>query len=447
MSFNNAIDQRAFKTLSQSTGPLKARRITPGITNAAASPLGRIVVLTGARQTGKTTLAKQLFPGFTYLSIEDPVMVVSYTRLTAAQWKQLYPEAILDEIQKEPVLIESIKSVYDQWPEPRYVLLGSSQLLLMSKVRESLAGRCVIIDLYPLTLPELQTKDFQDVVPNSYFQDALLRTFEPRDTDKPLFDQGAFPPSFLLDKRMPEKQQAWQHYLTYGGYPALTEASMTDEQRFQWLHQYIRTYLERDVRDLTAFRDLEPFIKLQQALAVQTGQVINASTLANHTGVSVKTVQRYIQYLDMSYQTLTLPAWSRNATKQLTKAPKIHYLDNGVLQAVLQKRGGITGAEFESLVIAELYKQTKVLQVAARYHHLRIQGGREIDLLIELTSGYLAFEIKQTDKVTKTDARHFNDLESILDKPLLHSFIISNDPMTSPFSENVTAINAACFLG
>jgi predicted AAA+ superfamily ATPase len=129
------------------------------------------------------------------------------------------------------------------------------------------------------------------------------------------------------------------------------------------------------------------------------------------------------------------------------KAPKIHYLDNGVLQAVLQKRGGITGAEFESLAIAELYKQANVLQIPAKFHHLRIQGGREIDLLIELSTGYIAFEIKMTDKVSKSDARHFAGLEEILDKPLIHSFILSNDQTTTTFSDKVTVINITMFLG
>jgi hypothetical protein len=122
--------------------------------------MGRIIILTGARQTGKTTLARNAFPGYAFLSIEDPILRQSYAGLSAAQWRDLYPRAILDEVQKQPVLIESIKSVYDQWPEPRYILLGSSQLLLLEKVKESLAGRCHIVELFPLTLPELGTESW-----------------------------------------------------------------------------------------------------------------------------------------------------------------------------------------------------------------------------------------------------------------------------------------------
>lgn len=395
------------------------------------------MVFTGARQTGKTTFAKIQFPDYSFISVEDPVTRKEYTKLSAAQWKLLYPKAILDEVQKQPTLIESIKSVYDQWDEPRYVLSGSSQLLLMEKVKESLAGRCIISEIYPLTLPELSTKSWDDEIKDSLFQQLLMCPT----------DEMVFLPSFLLDKRMSEKQQAWDHYLKFGGYPALTDASMNDEDRYLWLSSYVRTYLERDIRDLASFRDLEPFIKLQQALAINTGTLVNASSLGTQIGMTAKSVLRFIQYLELSYQTIRLPSWERNLTKRLVKASKTHYLDNGVLQAVLRKRGGITGFEFESLVIAELFKQAKTIQSQASFYHLRTFDGKEVDLLIELPEGYFAFEIKMTDRVSKTDARHLKDLEEILDKPLLKAFILSADSSTTYFDEKVVSISAPMFLG
>jgi len=118
-----------------------------------------------------------------------------------------------------------------------------------------------------------------------------------------------------------------------------------------------------------------------------------------------------------------------------------------VLQAVLKKRGGTTGPEFESLVVAELFKQAKTIQSQASFFHLRTFDGKEVDLLIELPEGYYAFEIKMTDRVTKTDARHLKDLEKILDKPLLKAFILSNDLSTSYFDDKVVAVSAPMFLG
>lgn len=415
---------------------MKYRQIGNYAKKISKSGLGRILIFTGARQTGKTTLVKKLFPDYAYLSIEDPITRADFAGLTAARWHTLYPKAILDEIQKEPVLIESIKAVYDQFSEPRYVLLGSSQLLLMEKVRESLAGRCVIIEMFPLTLPEIKADD-PEKSQLSLFQKMLNNPSQKMD----------FYPSFNLDPEMAKKQTAYSHYCTFGGYPALTDTQLSDEQKYIWIGQYVRTYLERDIRDLASFRELEPFVILQRALAVQTSQTINASTLATQTGLSVKTVQRYIQYLNISYQTILLPAWSRNQTKKLTKAPKIHYLDHGVLMGILQKKGGMTGAEFESLIVAEMYKQMKTINMQPVLYHLRIQGGREIDLLIELPEGYIAFEIKMSQKVSASDARHLSGLDEILDKPLLHSFVISNDVKTQQFPNGTTAINAAMFLG
>jgi len=148
----------------------------------------------------------------------------------------------------------------------------------------------------------------------------------------------------------------------------------------------------------------------------------------------------------MSYQAITLSAWSRNQNKRLAKAPKLHYLDNGVLQAVLQKRGGITGFEFESLVVAEIFKQLRSNRVDAPLYHLRTLDGREVDLLVELSSGYLAFEIKMADRVAASDARHLRGLADFLDKPLLHSFILSQDPRTFTVSKGITAVHAASFL-
>lgn len=415
----------------------KARQIFSEIEKIKDRKQGRIIVLTGARQVGKTYLVRKLLPDYKYISIEDPVLRSSYTALSADQWHSLYPKAALDEVQKEPQVIESIKSVYDQFDNTRYILLGSSQLLLMNKVKESLAGRCTIFDMYPLTLPEIRTKDCNETISESLWQRMLNR------------ENGAedILPSFLMDNDHSSKSEAWEYFLRFGGYPALTDEDMDDEERYRWLAGYVRTYLERDVRDLASFRDLEPFIRLQREVAVLNGQTYNASAVSNSIRVDSKTAQRYLTYLEMSYQEIILPAWSRNAEKRLTKAPKIHFMDFGVQQAVLNKRGGITGHEFESIVISELYKQAKNLLCEASFYHLRTQDGREVDLLVETRDGYYAFEVKMSENVTESDARHLRKLGEYLDKPVLAAFVVSNDPVTKNFGNGITAVNAAMFLG
>lgn len=415
----------------------KNRQIEQVITSIKDKRHARILVFTGARQVGKTTLVKNILPEYEYLSIEDPVLRKTYLNLSAVQWKSQFPQAVLDEVQKEPQLIESIKATYDKYDDVRYALLGSSQLLLMEKVRESLAGRCLIYELYPLTLPELATTSWDDEIVVSTWQQLLTGKME----------TSAILPSFLMDKRLHAKSDSWNHYVRLGGYPALVAEDMTEDDKYTWLKTYVHTYLERDLRDLVSFRDLEPFIKLQRAVAAYTGGLFNASNFSRDVGVTSKTVQRYLEYLRLSYQVIILPAWERNAAKRLMKTPKVHFMDNGVLQAVLQKRGGLTGNEFESLIVAEIYKQAKNIQADVSFHHLRTQDGKEVDLLVETQDGYYAFEIKMADRVTPIDARHLQNLESILDKPLIHAFVLSNDNETHYFSDKITALHAAMFLG
>ncbi|MEX0598188.1 MAG: AAA family ATPase, partial [Candidatus Paceibacterota bacterium] len=232
---------------------MKARFKLSTLNEKKESPFGRIIILTGARQTGKTTLAKLCFSDFQYLSIEDPVQRGNYTKLTASQWKLFYPKAILDEVQKEPVLIESIKAVYDQYNDTRYLLLGSSQFLLLQKVKESLAGRCLIEEIYPLTLPELLTKTSSETIEKSEFQKYLSTGIWPETLS-----------NFQLYPDFANRLHVFDYYLKFGGYPALTAQNISNEDRNDWLKNYVRTYLERDVRDLAEFRNLEPFVKTQR---------------------------------------------------------------------------------------------------------------------------------------------------------------------------------------
>jgi len=415
---------------------MKNRQEIKNIKEKAASTLGRIIVLTGARQTGKTTVAKQCFPTYTYVSLEDPVQRGDYLSLNARQWRELFPNAILDEVQKTPALIESVKSVYDQFAEPRYLLLGSSQFLLLEKVRESLAGRCVILEMFPLTLPEMLTSSFDDAVNPSFFVKYMQNETE----------RNNLLPTFSFDNRFAEKRHAYDFALQFGGYPALTNETLSDEERREWLRNYVSTFLERDIRDLTTFRDLEPFVKLQRYLANITGNIVNFSSIAKETGVSVPTVQRFVRYMELSYQVFMLPAWFANPLKKLVKSPKVHFMDTGVLRSVLQKHGKLSGDEFESSVVAEIYKQIKNNHLQLKCYYLRTLDGREVDLLLEAEDGFTAIEVKATENADRSDVKNLVNLQEILNKPLKHSFILSNDNKTKTFGENITAMHAASFL-
>ncbi len=415
---------------------MKNRILKQQLIRKHSTSLGRILILTGARQTGKTTLLKNAFKDHTWVLLDDPVLRMQYASLTAQQWEDKFPRAILDEIQKFPSLIETVKAIYDKYENARYVLSGSSQLLLLEQVKESLAGRCQIMELYPLTLPEILTSGWNDNILPSFFQkmvsgDTSVKSLEP---------------SVLLLSDHVLRLKAFQYYLKFGGYPAIIGDDIADEDRYEWLRGYVRTYLERDIRDLADFRNLEPFVLTQRMTALHTGQTINYSSLAKETGITAATAKKFLSYLEISYQILLLQPWFRNQHKRLVKSPKLHYLDIGVQHAILQKRGGLTGNEFESAVVAEIFKQSRYLQTPTYFYHLRTLDGKEVDLLIETEAGYYAIEVKMTVNARKEDARHLIGLEQFLDKPLLASVILSNDPVVKQLGENITAIPVAMFL-
>ncbi len=404
----------------------------------AASRRGRIVVLTGARQTGKTTLVREAFPKIPYISVEDPTLRPTYSRLSAAEWIERYPRAIIDEVQKAPSIVESIKAAHDASGHVRYLLLGSSQILLLSRVRETLAGRAAIEELWPLSLPEMATSSWDDPVRESRLI-AWLR-------------EGARAPKALLgvpasDRGYARTVALLDRYVRFGGMPVVHDPALDDDERHDWLRDYQRTYLERDVADLAALRDLEPFVVAQKALAARSGRPINWSDLARAAGVAPATARRFLRYLELSYQVIALPPYFRNREKRLTKMPKIHFVDPGVLRTVLGRRGEPSGEEFESAIVAEIYKQARNASLQADFFCLRTYDGREVDLLLETGGGFVAFEIKHASRVADADARHLRGLGEFLDRPLLGCVLLSMDPDARLLAGGVIAVPVAWALG
>ena len=413
----------------------KGRLLVEEIKRQQTKRFGRIVVLTGARQVGKTTLLRHQFPNYEYISMDDPQIRRVLLGLSSTQWVSNYPEAILDEVQKEPQLMDIVKAVYDLQNGNKFILTGSSQLLLLSQIRESLAGRCTILELFPLTLPELKTSGWGDVPKLSLFQRILTGEKVPE----------LIP--FTLTQDYDQCIEVYQYFLKFGGYPALVADDLDDEDRKQWLRDYQTTYLERDIRDLADFKNLEPFILIQRISALLTGHQLGYTQLAKEAKVHLNTAKRYLQYLSMSYQAILLQPWFKNELKRLSKVPKLHYLDIGIARSVTNNFDGeLKGNEFESMVVSEIYKQLKYMPGHFDLYHLRTHDGREVDLLIETPQGYYAFEIKMTSNYNHTDNRHLRHLDDILDKPILHSFVITQDIIPNQNEKNITAVHAAQFL-
>ncbi|MDJ0764899.1 MAG: ATP-binding protein [Myxococcota bacterium] len=416
---------------------MRNRAIADPLVRRAQGRLSRVVVLTGARQTGKTTLVQHVFSEVPYISVEDPMVRPTYTRMTATDWIEQFPNAVIDEVQKAPSLVETIKAAHDISKNARYILLGSSQIQLLSKVKESLAGRVAITELWPLTLPEMLTSSWEEPVRPSRFLSWL--TSEKLDMNI-FLGQPASHPTHA------QAVMLFNRYLRLGGMPAITDPTLPEDECHRWIKDYQRTYLERDVADLAALRDLEPFVRAQRVLGERSGKLINYSDLARSAGIAPDTARRFVHYLELSYQAIILRPYFRNAEKRLSRAPKIHFLDPGVLRAVINRRGDVTGEAFESAVVAEVYKQIKTAQIEATLYHLRTHDGREVDLMIELEDGYIGIEVKQSSSISKAAARSLIGLTDLLDKPLLGSLVLSNDLQVRPLAQGVLALPAAWAL-
>jgi predicted AAA+ superfamily ATPase len=398
--------------------------------------LARATILTGARQTGKTTLLRRVFGAWPYISFDDPVARPAYTAMSAPEWRARFPRAVLDEVQKAPAIIETIKAVLDSDPKARYVLSGSSQILLLSRAKETLAGRVSIDELWPSTLPELATASWDDPVRPS----RLLRWLDSPEDARLLDGVPTSEPAFGHARRL------FDHYLRWGGMPALSATEVPDGERRDWLRDYRRTYLERDVADLASLRDLEPFVRAQTAIGHRTGTLLNVADFARAAGVSHPTAQRFLRYLELSYQVVVLAPYYRNADKRLAKQAKVHFIDPGVWRSVVGHWGPLAGAAYESAIVAEIIKQTRNAGVEARFFHLRTHDGREVDLLIELEGGFVAIEVKQTRRVARTDGRHLLGLAELLDRPVLGAFVVSEDPAVRMLAPGVRALPAAWVL-
>ncbi|HQF53610.1 MAG TPA: AAA family ATPase [Fibrobacteria bacterium] len=397
------------------------RQSTNELDRLASSSRGRLAVVSGARQVGKTTLVRRTRPDWTYLDLDDPVTRPLLANLTAQDWLSRYRNVIVDEVQKLPSLFETFKACHDRDPEFRAILLGSSQLLVLKGVRESLAGRAAMLELFPLMLSEIVAHRAGREPDGKIGQ--LLTSGDPAG----LLDSWA-DPLRRLDPVAAIETAAWERMKIEGGMPVLwANDDWTESDKRLWREDYVRTYLQKDLADVARLEHLEPFVRLLRMACLRTAQTANWSDLASDAGVSSPSAKTWMSHLEAGYHAVLLQPWFRNREKRLAKSPKVHILDAGVRRAVLRKSGEPDGAEFETAVVGEFWKAIKTQRLPVDPYHLRTVDGREIDLLIERDDGYFAIECKSTRHAEASDARHFSSLETILDKPLLAGLVVSDD--------------------
>jgi predicted AAA+ superfamily ATPase len=364
----------------------------------------RIVVLTGARQTGKTTLAQSLFRDLRYVNLDAIEDRTALRAIHTAAWDQAVGAAVLDEAQKEPSIFEKVKWAFDAGRIDLTVLLGSSRFLLLDNVKETLAGRAFIYDLWPLMACELRSIG-AEACPAPLL-DALLAS--PGGLS-PILDQQ---PEVLLGDEEATRRAATDHLALWGGMPGLLPLS--DDDRREWLRSYQQTFLERDLTDLVRLRDLQPFRTLQQLAMLRTGGLLSYSELARDAGIAVATVRRYLEYLRLSYQVVLLRPWRANLTSTVVKSPKLYWTDLGLLRQTTMQWGPTTGPLFETLVVTEIHKWISTAARTAEPFFYRTRSGMEVDLLIRTEHGVIAMEIKQRGSSRPSDTRPLRALAAHL---------------------------------
>ncbi|MCX5714085.1 MAG: ATP-binding protein [Candidatus Omnitrophica bacterium] len=365
-----------------------------------------LVILTGARQTGKTTLVRDQYPELRYINLDAPENRGVLRAVPSAGWGKDIGSAIIDEAQKEPVVFEKIKYAYDDRSISFQIILGSSQILLLKKIRESLAGRVSMYELWPLLMSEIHSaSDDKDI------QRPLIDKLFSKDDFEQIFKDV---PRFLLDKAALRCSDAENYLTRWGGMPALLP--LTDEERWKWLKDYEYTYLERDLADLSRLDDLEPFRKFQKISALRSGKLLNYSEIARDAAVSVDTARRYLEYLRLSYQVILLQPYYKNITSSVIKTPKIYWLDIGLLRQLTGHSGDITGEIYETMVVGELMKWIKTAQKKAEVYFYRTRSGLELDIILETESGVVGIETKSRETVSSKDLRSMREVAKGLKK-------------------------------
>ncbi|MDP8220832.1 MAG: ATP-binding protein [Candidatus Stygibacter frigidus] len=354
------------------------------------------LLLSGARQVGKTTLLKHLKENNrTYLSLDDPEIKELAVNDPALFLQRFPPPLFIDEIQYAPQLFPHLKMYIDNSQQNGlFWLSGSQQFSLMKNVSESLAGRIAILNLYGLSQAELNNSP------------GKMNPFIP---DIQNLEKRAF------GKKEPDLIEIYQQIFK-GQMPKLHINNPPDLSTF--FSSYIQTYIQRDVRSLINIGDEMAFFRFLRAIAARTGQMLNKSELARDAAISPKTAESWLSILRASGLIYLLEPYFKNLTKRLIKSPKLYFLDTGLCAYLTGwhnwetlEAGALNGAILETWVVSEIIKNYNNNGIPANFYYLRTKDGSEIDLLIELNGVIHPLEIKKTAHPTKNDIRHFHLLQ------------------------------------
>lgn len=392
-----------------------------------------VVLLNGARQTGKTTLSQAIAArsGAQYYTLDDYATLALAAGDPAGFIRNLSGPVVIDEIQKAPELFPAIKLAVDKDRQPgRFLLTGSANVMTLPRLSESLAGRMEIIPLYPFSAGELA---------------GMTEGFLPR----------LFAGEIAQLKQVPTCGEITEK-LTRGGYPEATQRE-SDERRGAWFAAYISTILQRDVRDLARVDALHTLPNLLKLLAARSSGLLNLADIGRDAGLPHTTLTRYLALLETVFLVHRLPAWSRNLGQRLVKAPKVHLVDSGLachLLGVDARRLAddrpLLGRLLESFVVSELRKQISWSDPRIGLYHFRTATGLEVDLVLERPDGSIAaIEVKAGASVGASDFAPLKALRDQLGPQFRTGVVLYSGEQIVPFGDKlwllpVSALWAAC---
>jgi hypothetical protein len=378
------------------------------------------VVITGARQTGKSTLAQHHEGGARQFRSLDDLDVLDTARAD--------PEALvggslpvaLDEIQRAPDILLAVKRAIDERRRPgRFLLTGSANLLLMRRVSESLAGRASYLTLWPMTRRE------QRGLGRCGRWEELLAT---RDADWLELLAG--------EERVSED---WPALARRGGFPTPALQLRTTAERDIWFAGYVQSYLERDLQDISSIAALPDFRRLMRAACLRVGQLVNQTELGRDVALPQPTVHRYLNRLETSYLLVRLPAYAVNRTKRLIKAPKLYWGDVGLAMHLAGLREP-TGAHLENLVLHDLLCWRDGRTARAELLYWRTATGEEVDLVVETEGQLLPIEVKATSRPRLKDAAHLRSFRTEYGEAARAGLVLHTGSVTEWLAPDVLAV-------
>lgn len=349
----------------------------------------KVLLITGARQVGKSTLLKHCDKNRSYVTLDDyraRELAINEPELFLQRYKA---PIIIDEIQYAPNLLSYIKIAVDNSNlNGQYWLTGSQQFHLMKNVTESLAGRVAVLDLKGFSLKEISNEEQLPFIPTFDFIEQMRKTSKTRDLQS-IYD--------LI----------WK-----GSYPDINVNNSNWEMFFS---SYLQTYIERDIKDLHAVKNEMDFLKFLRVLASRTGQMLNYTDIANEIGISVNTIKSWVSILVSSNIVYLLQPYFSNLNKRLVKTPKVYFLDTGLCSYLTNwetsktlESGAMSGAMFETFVISEIIKSYVHNAKTPNIYYYRDKDKREIDLIIEKNGQLYPIEIKKSANPDKNMIKHFS---------------------------------------